>query len=159
MVGLSKSPEDYAERGFTPDKQAAAFRRIARDHGMPIDTEERPRMAATVPACRAVVAARERSPEHARPLLRRLRVLNFAGWLLDEPETVDRAARESGLDPERLREWMAEPEVEAALREDMDDGAASRCPPHGCSTTSSPTGRAGAATPARAMRSPGSPTG
>ena len=121
MVGLSKSPEDYAERGFTPDKQAAAFRRIAHDHGMPIDTEERPRMAATVPACLAVVAARERSPEHARPLLRRLRVLNFAGWLLDDPETVDRAARESGLDPERLRGWMAEPEVEAALREDMDE--------------------------------------
>src|SRR4029079_6409422 len=72
MVVLADSPEDYVERGFTPGKQAAAYTAIAREHGMPIDTRERPRMAATRPACRAVVAARLHAPEAERPLLRRL---------------------------------------------------------------------------------------
>ena len=58
VVGLSASPEDYLDKGFTPERQAQAFARISRDHGMPIDTAQRPRMAATLPACRAVVAAR-----------------------------------------------------------------------------------------------------
>src|SRR5215203_4565928 len=74
MVGLSESPEDYEARGFGPEQQAAAFRHISREYGMPIDTAVRPRMAATVPACRAVVAARRRAPDRMRRLLRRLRV-------------------------------------------------------------------------------------
>ena len=73
MVVLSESPQDYLDKGFTPDKMAAAFKQIARDHGMPFDTSERPRMAATRPACRAVVAARVHS-DRAWFLLRALRV-------------------------------------------------------------------------------------
>jgi predicted DsbA family dithiol-disulfide isomerase len=119
MVVLATRPEDYTERGFTPDKQAAAFRRIAEEHGMPIDTRERPRMAATEPACRAVVAARLRAPEREGALLRRLRLGHFAGGLLDDDATIDAAARDAGLEPGELRGWMAEPEVDAALREDM----------------------------------------
>ncbi len=125
MVGLAASPDDYAERGFTPDKQAASYKRIAREHGMPIDTAERPRMAATVPACRAIVAARVHRPDRVRHLLRRLRVLNFSGRLLDEPRTIARAAGEAGLDPEEIERWSAEPEVEAELEADM---AAARAP-------------------------------
>ncbi|MEA2324585.1 MAG: hypothetical protein QOD81_4435 [Solirubrobacteraceae bacterium] len=119
MVGLAESADDYVERGFTPDKQAKAFATIAREHGMPIDTSERPRMAATMPACRAVVAARLHAPDQMRPLLRRLRVRNFAGELLDEPETIAGAARDAGIDPGELERWMGEDEVETALREDM----------------------------------------
>src|SRR5438270_12935867 len=70
MVVLAQAPDEYLERGFTPDKQAQAFKRISRDHGMPINTHERPRMAATAPACRAVVATRLYAPEKARSLLR-----------------------------------------------------------------------------------------
>jgi 2-hydroxychromene-2-carboxylate isomerase len=125
LVGLSESPADYVEKGFTPEKQSRAFATIARDHGMPIDTSVRPRMAATVPACRAVVAARLNAPDAERPLLRRLRIRHFAGQLLDEPETIHDAARDAGLDPADLDAWTGEPEVEAALREDM---AASRHP-------------------------------
>ena len=58
MVGLSAAPEEMLEKGVTPAVQAAGLRRIARDHGMPIDTTERPRMAASIPACRLVIAAR-----------------------------------------------------------------------------------------------------
>jgi predicted DsbA family dithiol-disulfide isomerase len=119
MVGLSASPADYLDRGFTPDVQARALGQIARDHGMPIDTSVRPRMAATLPACRAVVAARLHAPDHMRRLLRRLRVRTFAGQLLDEPDTIAGAARDAGLDPGDLERWSAGDDVAAALEEDM----------------------------------------
>src|SRR4051812_30335474 len=105
---------------------AASFAEIAHDHGMPMATHERPRMAATMPACRAVVAAREHVGERAaRLLMRRLRIRHFSGELLDEPETIAGAARDVGLDPETLRSWSADPHVEAALSVDM---AAARQP-------------------------------
>ncbi len=126
MVVLADSPEDYLERGFTPDKQAAAYTSIAREHGMPIDTRERPRMAATRPACRAVVAARLHDPHAAEALLRCLRVHNFAGdALLDEPEMLEIAATSAGLDPATLTHWLNDPRVDAALADDM---AAARAP-------------------------------
>jgi predicted DsbA family dithiol-disulfide isomerase len=120
MVGLSESPEDYLEKGFTPERMASSFAEIAGDHKMPIATHERPRMAATLPACRAVVAVREHEGEDAaRRLLRRLRVRHFSGQLLDEPDTIESAARDARIDPHGLAAWMAEPETEAALRADM----------------------------------------
>jgi predicted DsbA family dithiol-disulfide isomerase len=120
MVVLAESPDEYLERGFTPERQASSFARIAHQHGMPIDTVERPRMAATVEACRAVVATRLHAPEHERSVLRRLRVRHFSGELLDEPSTLDAVARDAGLDEVELRAWLAEPAVESALREDME---------------------------------------
>ena len=119
MVGLAESPDEYVERGFTPERQSRAFASIARDHGMPIDTSVRPRMAATIPACRAVVAARLHAPDRMRALLRRLRVRHFAGELLDEPATIAAAARDAGIDPADLDRWTAGDDVAAALREDM----------------------------------------
>ena len=119
MVVLADSPDEYLERGFTPERQADAFRRIAREHGMPIDSSTRPRMAATRPACRAVVAARLNEPAAARPLLRCLRVHNFAGdALLDEPHMLELAAAGAGLDARELERWMSSSRVEEALEED-----------------------------------------
>jgi predicted DsbA family dithiol-disulfide isomerase len=120
VVVLAESPSEYQERGFDTRKQARSFQKISREHGMPIDTRERPRMAATVPACRAVVAARRHDPELMRGLLRRLRVRHFAGELLDEPSTLERAANDIGLDTGLLGEWMAEPDTERELRDDME---------------------------------------
>lgn len=120
MVVLADSPAEYVERGFTPDRQAEAFTHIAREHGMPIDTSERRRMAATRPACRAVVAARLHRPQVARTLLRCLRVHHFAGdALLDEPQMLDLAAAGAGIDRTALAGWIADPRVEEALEEDM----------------------------------------
>src|SRR4029079_17427760 len=73
VVVRAESPDEYLEHGFTPERQSRAFVSIARDHGMPIDTSVRPRMAATMPACRAVVAARLPAPDRLRRLPRRLR--------------------------------------------------------------------------------------
>jgi len=119
MVVLSESPDDYREKGFDPEKQARAFLRIAIDHGMPIDTSVRPRMTATAPACRAVVATRVHAPAHAADLLRCLRVRHFEGSLIDEPEVIADAATHSGLNVGELERWMAAPDVDDALRDDM----------------------------------------
>jgi predicted DsbA family dithiol-disulfide isomerase len=119
LVGLAESPDEYVDRGFTPDVQAKAFASISRDHGMPIDTSVRPRMAATIPACRAIVAARLHAPDRMRRLLRRLRVRHFSGELLDESGTIANAARDAQIDPADLERWMAGDDVAAALREDM----------------------------------------
>lgn len=125
MVVLARTPQEYEDKGFTPAKQAAAFAEIAADHGMPIDPSERPRMAATLPACRAVAGARLHAPEREAPLLRRLRLRHFAGELLDEPATIDGAAADVGLDPAQVRGWIDEETVRAAVDE---DAAAARQP-------------------------------
>jgi predicted DsbA family dithiol-disulfide isomerase len=119
MVGLSESVESYASIGFTPERQASAHADFAARYGMPFNRSVMSRMAATVPACQAVVAARLHAPEQEWLLLRALRVHNFAGELIDEPETIAAAARDAGLDPDELAAWAAAPDAVAALAEDM----------------------------------------
>ena len=118
MVVLSESPDEYAERGFTPERQAAGLRAMFEAHGMPIDWRLRERMPATVDACRAVVAARLHAPEAEAALLRRLRVLGMGGGLLDDPVLLDQAACDAGIDPGVLEEWLEDPAVEEALEAD-----------------------------------------
>jgi predicted DsbA family dithiol-disulfide isomerase len=120
MVVLSDDPEDYAKKGFTTAKMAAAFAKISHDHGMPIDTSERPRLATSEPACRAVVAARLHAPDAEPALLRALRTRHFAGELLDEPDTIEGAACDAGLDIAELREWMERDDVREALAADRE---------------------------------------
>jgi predicted DsbA family dithiol-disulfide isomerase len=126
MVVLSQSPDDYIAKGFTPELQAEALESIQRRYGMPIDTRRRPRMVATVHACRAVVAARLHAPDRERALLRRLRVHAMAGEPIDDPGVIALCAREAGIEPLTLfRAWQDDPAVDAALRADM---AAARAP-------------------------------
>src|SRR3954451_3277195 len=68
MVGLAESPDDYVDRGLTPERPSHAVTTIAPEDGMAVDNAVRPRMAATVPACRAVVAARLNAPGNMRRL-------------------------------------------------------------------------------------------
>jgi predicted DsbA family dithiol-disulfide isomerase len=125
MVVLSDTPAEYEEKGFTPQRQAEAFSKIAREHRMPMDTRERSRMTATLPACRAIVASRLHAPDRMRVLLRRLRLRHFAGELLDEPATIEGAARDAGIEPAKLAEWERDPAVTEALEADK---AAARAP-------------------------------
>jgi predicted DsbA family dithiol-disulfide isomerase len=120
MVVLADSPDEYEAKGFTPKMMAGAMATIAHDHGMPIDTSVRDRLAATAPACRAVVATRLHMPDAEDALLRALRVRNFAGEHLDEQSTRAGAARDAGVDPDELEAWMAEAETERVLDEDRD---------------------------------------
>jgi predicted DsbA family dithiol-disulfide isomerase len=118
MVVLADDEQEYLDKGLTPELLAKAYATIGRDHGMPMDTSVRRRMAATEPACRAVVAARLHAPDAEDPLLRAFRVRTFAGELLDEPQTLEGAAGDAGLDAEELRTWMAGDDVERALAKD-----------------------------------------
>ena len=119
MVALSDSPDEYVAKGFAPDKQSVALKTLQRKYGMPIDWRLRPRMIATRPACRAVVATRLNAPAHERRILRALRVRAMAGELIDEPATIDGAARDAGIDPRDLARWSADPATEQALSEDI----------------------------------------
>jgi predicted DsbA family dithiol-disulfide isomerase len=98
---------------------------LQRRFGMPINPVPYAREASSEPACRAVVAARVHAPDRAQALLRRLRVRTMVGGLLDDPELLDGAARDAGLDPARLSRWAASAEVSAQLQADI---AAARDP-------------------------------
>src|SRR3954454_1967086 len=115
LVVLSETPPEK----FGPERLAQSRRMLHERYGMPMAWTPAPRSAATVHACRAVVAARLQSEDHCRPLLRRLRVNCFAGRALDDPETIALSAREAGIDPDELERWMGQPETEEALRADM----------------------------------------
>ncbi|HET9125240.1 MAG TPA: DsbA family protein [Solirubrobacteraceae bacterium] len=119
MVGLHETGEAMAQKGITTEGLARGSAQLAAAHHMPIDTRERPRLAGSVPACRAVVAVRLRAPQRERAMLRALRIANFAGELVDEIATLRRAAGRAGVDGDDLERWLAEPATEAALREDM----------------------------------------
>jgi 2-hydroxychromene-2-carboxylate isomerase len=119
LIVLSETTESMVAKGFTTERLAEGYRWFVERFGMPISTAVRPRLAVSVHACRAVVATRLHEPEREEAILRRLRLRAMAGLLLDEPETIAGAARDAGVDPDELAGWVEEPEVEAALREDM----------------------------------------
>jgi len=120
MVVLAESADEYREKGFTPEWIAESQRTFVREHRMPIDTRVRPRVAGTREACLAVVSARRYAEERqVRRLLRALRVRHFAGELLDERATIERAGEDAGIAVANLRRWCDDPAVEADLREDM----------------------------------------
>lgn len=125
MVGLHETGEEMERKGMSPDMLARGQTKLAHAHRMPMDTTPRPRLTGSVLACRAVVAVRLHDPARERAMLRALRVLGFAGELVDEPATLRRAAGEARVDPEALDEWLEDPETERILREDM---AAARSP-------------------------------
>ncbi len=106
-------------------RHSEGYRQLQLRYGMPIDWRPRLWEAASIHACRAVVAARLRWPDREAPLLRRLRVLGMGGALLDDSDTLEQAAAEAGLPVEEIAAFCATEEVEAELRDDM---AAARSP-------------------------------
>jgi 2-hydroxychromene-2-carboxylate isomerase len=114
--------------GVTPEDVAASWERVRRRSGMPIDSRPPLRLAPSIHACRAVVATRLRWPEREAAMLRRLRVLCFAGELLDDSDTFELASEQAGLPVRELADWAAAPEVEEALREDMRLARGRTCP-------------------------------
>lgn len=119
LVGLAQDADAYAAKGLDTKVLASGYDTLQRRHGMPIDPTERPRLAGTVRACRAVIATRLHTDGLEEAILRRLRVRTMAGELLDADETIDGAARDVGIDPADLATWMATDEVTAALEADM----------------------------------------
>ncbi len=102
------------------EKLAEGAPTLQRMYGMPIEPGPFSRPASSEPACRAVIAARLNAPGAATALLRRLRMRTMAGGLLDDPELIAGSALDAGLDPAAIESWSRTPEVEEALRADID---------------------------------------
>jgi predicted DsbA family dithiol-disulfide isomerase len=124
MVVLSEDPSEL-EAKFPPPQHAEALGRIQGMFGMPIDATERPRSAASAPACLATVAARLHAPARQEALLRALRVRIMGGELPDDDATLAGAAQDAGLDPGELQAWMG---AEASVAALATDRAAARDP-------------------------------
>jgi predicted DsbA family dithiol-disulfide isomerase len=126
MIVLTEKSTSYEERGLSREMIARNSERLRSTYGMPMRTEPAERMSATIDACRAYVGARLGDPSRADLLLRALRRRAFSeGRALDDPGTISEAGSEVGIDADALNAWMADEQVEAALREDM---AATRSP-------------------------------
>lgn len=120
MVVLADTREEQEAKGFSPEALAEGVGRIAADHKMPIDTRVKPYVPPSREACKLVVAARLHADSRAvRKALRSLRIQNFRGSLLDDPEVIRVAAAYAGIESE-YSEWMTDPKVERQLEADRD---------------------------------------
>lgn len=121
VVGLAASREEYVAKGLTPAMLAHGMANLEGQIGMPFDLSEREAAAASLPACREIVAAREHAgADVANALLRQLRLQNFVhANLLDELHTLRNASHAAGIDSGELDTWAATPETEVALADDM----------------------------------------
>ena len=110
-IGLADDARRYLDRGYSPAQMATGYLRFRR-LGMPLATQPKPRVSATGPACRLIVATRLSAPEHEEAVFRALQAENFTtSRTLDAPELLAAAL-------ERV------PEVDAAaLLASLDDPA------------------------------------
>jgi protein-disulfide isomerase-like protein with CxxC motif len=119
MIGLSETREQYERRGYTGERQAKGYRSF-RDRGMPFATAPRPRMHATWPMCRVVVAARRYHPEREWAVFRALQFAQFTSTVaLDDPAGLEQAlAWLDGIDARALVAASREPETETLFAAD-----------------------------------------
>ncbi len=120
MIVLTENSSAFEERGLTREMVAASSKRLRSLYGMPMLTEPPHRLPATKPACQVYVGARIHDPARADLLLRCLRRRAFSeGQPLDELDTLQAAGADAGIAPDTLEGWLADEEVQTALREDM----------------------------------------
>jgi predicted DsbA family dithiol-disulfide isomerase len=126
MIVLTEKSSSFEELGLSREMVAGNAKRLRASYGMPMVTEPPDRLAATIQACRVFVGARLREPARADRLLRALRRRAFSeGQPLDELDTIHAAGADAGIAADTLDAWLADEQVEGALREDM---AATRAP-------------------------------
>ena len=152
MVGLAEDGSVYEDKGFTAERMSEGIASSPQQHHMPMDTALRPRMAGTIPACRAVVAVRRHRPELEWAMLRALRVLHFSGHLLDEPATLSRGRRARRDRPRRPGGMAGRARDRGAAAPGHGRGAHAHAGRAGAGRTSSPPPRRAIATRARHMR-------
>jgi protein-disulfide isomerase-like protein with CxxC motif len=98
-IGLTERPEQYVQRGYTPELMALGYRRFRR-YGMPFATAPRERIPATGRACRAIVASGLAAPGGEWAAFRALQLAWFTTTrVLDEDEEIAAAlAGAEGVD-------------------------------------------------------------
>jgi protein-disulfide isomerase-like protein with CxxC motif len=120
LIGLSESGQRYEERGFTAARMAAGWGKFEQRFGMPFATAVKPRVAGTSRACRAVIAAREESPELGYAALRAIQIMQFTtADLMEDDEALRRALRQvDGLDPAAVVARIDDPAIVALYEQD-----------------------------------------
>ena len=124
-IGLTERAEQYVQRGYTPVQSARTYMWFRR-YGMPFATEPRPRMVATAPACRAIVATRLDFPGREFEAFRALQFAWFTTPLvLDEPDQIGVALRTvRDLDVDAVLARLDDPDVEEAYQQDRAEARA-----------------------------------
>jgi protein-disulfide isomerase-like protein with CxxC motif len=119
MIGLTEEAAQYAARGYTPTRSAVGYRRFRR-FGMPFQITPKPRLSATSPACRAIVATRLAAPAVEYPAFRALQFAQFTTTgTLDDPDTLRSAlSGVDGLDADAVVGRIDDPDVVAAYESD-----------------------------------------
>ncbi|HEV2875606.1 MAG TPA: DsbA family protein [Thermoleophilaceae bacterium] len=119
MIGLTEDAAQYAARGYSPARSAVGYVRFRR-FGMPFQITPKPRLSATSPGCRAIVATRLAAPELEDAALRALQFAQFTTTgTLDDPDTLRSALAElEGLDADSVVGRIDDPEVVAAYETD-----------------------------------------
>ena len=120
LIGLSESGQHYVDRGYTPEGSALGQRAFRDRFGMPFAAQPKPRMAATAPACRAIVAVREAQPPLAEAALRALQFMQFTTTgLLDDPDDLRRGlGTVPGLDADAIVSRLDDPAIVEAYEAD-----------------------------------------
>lgn len=119
MIGLTEDAAQYAARGYTPTRSAIGYERFRR-FGMPFQITPKPRLSATSPACRAVVATRLAATALEYAAFRALQFAQFTTTgTLDDPETLRSALADvDGLDADAVVGRIDDAEVIAAYESD-----------------------------------------
>jgi predicted DsbA family dithiol-disulfide isomerase len=119
LIGLTESAKQYADRGYTPERQARGYRNF-RLWGMPFATEPKRRVAATSRACRAIVAARMQDPALGDAAFRALQLMQFttSNVLDDDGDLAAGLRRVPGLDAAAIVARIDDREVVRAYEAD-----------------------------------------
>lgn len=130
MIGLAEDPAEYAAKGFDPIFLARSQRGF-RQHGMPFAIVPKPRLCATSPACRALIAVRREWPSRETAALRALQFAQFCTPLmLDEADDLRRAlAAVSGIDAEAAVDAIDDDDVWAAYEADRAEARSAQGSP------------------------------
>ena len=121
MIGLAEDPSQYTDRGYTPEMMAGFLPQFSQAFGMPFSYEPKDHVAATSPACRAVVAAGQAGgTEAAFAAFHALQFMQFTTTgELDSVEDVEAAlAGVEGLDAPAIVGAIDSPEVLEAYEAD-----------------------------------------
>ncbi len=119
MIGLAEDPSRYAKLGYTPKRMAIGYTTFRR-FGMPFQVTPKPRLSATSPACRAVVATRLAAAELEDAAFRALQTAQFTTpGVFDDPEHLRSAlGAVDGLDADAIAGAIDDPEVWAVYETD-----------------------------------------
>jgi protein-disulfide isomerase-like protein with CxxC motif len=120
LIGLSESTERYERAGYTPGRAAAGHRKFEERFGMPFGSGVKSRMAPSTRACRAVIAAREESPELGYAALRAIQIMQFTttGLLDDDNDLREALEVVDGLDAAAIVGLIDDPAIVAIYEED-----------------------------------------